>query len=301
MYHSLVNNSKYIEEYADNYPIDLEYFKGLDKDKFELYVAKKYLEYASSHDEKQAAIYYLTTYLNESCGKVIKMDYKDSKLSNVSLLKDFREFLKRNRELKPVHESRSVFESYHIKHVKNHINKYFNGLRNWCLINITPEEIINNQRIRIDEILKYNDEHPEIESREKEYLIKEKYMTMLIRKLNFYENSNYVLRLFGVGPFESHVAYFYENGMVVVDKLYDESLDINPTYNEAIYIMDVNTFLNMICMDKPSLRENANVTRIIHSGYWEERLKAEIENPSINLNVDDVKSLVKKYSTSKKN
>ena len=124
---------------------------------------------------------------------------------------------------------------------------------------------------------------------------------MLIRKLNFYENSNYVLRLFGVGPFESHVAYFYENGMVVVDKLYDESLDINPTYNEAIYIMDVNTFLNMICMDKPSLRENANVTRIIHSGYWEERLKAEIENPSINLNVDDVKSLVKKYSTSKKN
>ena len=299
MYHSLVNNAKYIEEYANNYPINLEYFDGLDKDKFELYVANKYLEYAKSNDDKQAAIYYLTTYLNESCGKVIKMNYKDQELSNISLLKEFRLLLRSNRELKPINESRSVYESYHIKHVKNHINKYLNGLKNWCYIKITPEEIINNQRIRVDRILEYNDEHPEIESRSKEYLIKEKYMTMLIRKLNFYEHSNYVLRLFGVGPFESRVAYFYSNGMVVIDKLYEESLDIDPTYNEAIYIMDVNTFLSMSIMDKPSLREDDNVLRIIHSGFWEERLMQEIENPSINLSVDDVRTLVKKYSSNK--
>ncbi len=300
MYRNLVTNAKEIEAYANSNPIDLDKFKGLDKEKFELYVAYRYLNYAKTAKEdkdKQAAIYYLTTYLNESCGHVISMTYMGKELSNISLLKEFRKFLNDNRTLKPVNESRDVFNSYHVKHVKNHINKYFNGLENWCVVRITPEEILKNQKVRLENIASYNKEHPEIEKRDKKHKIAEKYMAMLVRKLNFYENSNYELRLFGTGPFESHVAYFYPNGMVVVDKLYDESLDINPTYNEAIYVMDTSTFLNMMSMDKPTLRENDNVKRIFHSGFWEERLKQEITTPSIELNEEDVKALTKKYNS----
>ena len=124
-------------------------------------------------------------------------------------------------------------------------------------------------------------------------------MKMLLRKLKFYENSDYALRLFGTGPFESHVAYFYPNGMVAVDKLYYESLNINPTYNEAIYVMDTNTFLNMMKMDKPSLRENDNVKRIIHSSNWEERIKKEIESPTIQLDQEEAKVLTNKFKPNK--
>ena len=297
MYKSLVMHAKDIKDFADTNPIELDKFNGLDKDKFELFVANKYLEYANDTEEiknRQQAIYYVTSYLNELCGKRISMNYKDKELSNESLLKDFRKLLRSNRELKPVNESREVFNNYHIKHVKNHINKYLNGLDNWCSIRITPNQILQNQQARLESLADYNMEYS-IEDRDRKHLILEKYMAMLIRKLNFYENSNYELRLFGTGPFESHVAYFYSNGIVVIDKLYDESLDINPTYNEAIYIMDVNTFLNMISMDKPSLRENDNVVRIIHSGVWEERLEKEINEPKINLDLEEAKVLTKKY------
>jgi hypothetical protein len=302
MYHSLVNNAKYIEDFANEFPINLDMFEGLDKDKFELYVAKKYLDFAKNCDEakyKQRAIYYLTTYLNESCGNYKSMEYKDKELSNLSLLKDFRRFLMRNRELKPVNESRDVFHNYHIKHVKNHINKYFDGLKNWYAVKLTPEEIINNQKARLLRIQKYNQEHPEEETRDSKHKKAEKYMKMLLRKLNFYENSDYALRLFGTGPFESHVAYFYPNGMVAVDKLFYESLNINPTYNEAIYVMDTNTFLNMMKMDKPALRENDNVKRIVHSRNWEERLKKEIESPTIQLDQEEAKVLTNKYKPNK--
>lgn len=298
MYRRMVKNIKNVMDFADNNPIDLDKFKGLDKDKFELFVAYKYLEYAKNTDEdkyKQSAIYYLMAYLNESCGKVIRMKYNNEELSNISLLKDFRKFLKSNRELKPVNENRDLFNSYHIKHVKNHINKYFYTLKDWCLVHANSSELLMKQQTRLEDMAIYSMEHPDYEKRDKKYLNNEKYMAMLMRKLNFYEDTNYALRLFGIGPFESHVAYFYQNGMVVIDKLYDESLNIDPTYDEAIYIMNIKTFLNMVSMDKPSLRENDNVKRIIHTGEWEKRLLKEINSPSISLNEDDAKELTMKY------
>ncbi len=298
MYTNFVQHAKEVFEYANNNEIKLYKFEGLDKDKFELYVANKYLEYAkNSNDDKdkQSSIYYLTTYLNESCGHVINMPFKDKNLSNVSLLKDFRKFLKENPRLKPINESREVYDSYHIKHVKNHINKYLNSLNNWNMLRMTPSEILQKQQARLELLADYTMKNPDYENRDEKHKLIEKYIAMLIRKLDFYENSNYELRLFGTGPFDSHVAYFYPNGMVAVDKLYDESLDINPTYNEAIYVMNSDTFLKMMSMDKPRLRENDNVKRIIHSGSWEDKVKAEIENPTINLNKDNYDELASKY------
>ena len=303
MYNSFVKNAKDVENYANSNSIELENFKGLDKDKFELYVAYRYLDYlknSEDNDKKQSALYYLTAYLNELCGRLTTMTYKDKEISNVSLLKEFRKVLKQNKTLKPVNEPRSVYNSYHIKHVKNHINKYLNGLDNWCVLRISPTEILQNQQARLERLADYNMEHVDIIDRDTKHAIFEKYIAMLIRKLNFYENSNYELRLFGTGPFESHVAYFYPNGIVAVDKLYNESLDINPTYNEAIYVMDTKTFLNMIEMDKPVLRENDNVKRIIHSGDWEERLQKEIDNPTISHNKEDFDELSSKYYQKKK-
>ena len=298
MYHSLVMHAKDIFDYANTNPIELDNFNGLDKDKFELFVAYRYLKYVNDSEEnynKQSAIYYITTYLNELGGRNISIKYKDKEITSISLLKEFRKVLKDNRILKPINEPRSVYNLYHIKHVKNHINKYINGLENWCVLRISSNEILQNQQARLEKIADYNMSHSDTEKRDKKHLILEKYLGMLIRKLNFYENSNYELRLFGIGPFESHVAYFYSNGMVVVDKLYDEALDINPTFNEAIYIMDTNTFLKMISMDKPNLREKANVKRMFHSGYWEERLQREINMPSIKLNNSDILKLENKY------
>ena len=104
------------------------------------------------------------------------------------------------------------------------------------------------------------------------------------------------MRLFGVAGFEGHVAYIYPNGLVVIDKLYDESLLIEPTFNEAIYLMDINTFLNASTMDKPTFRANDNVKRIFHTKKWEERLAEEIQNSTLTLNKEDVKVLTNKYN-----
>lgn len=300
MYKSFIDHAKDIIEYADTNPISFDKFTGLDKDKFELFVAYKYLEYAKKEENKQAAIYYLTTYLNELGGRNSSMIYKDREISSVYILKELRKILKSNKTLKAVNEPRNVFNSYHVKHVKNHLNKYLNSLDNWCVLRLTPNEILQNQQSRIEKIADYYMDESNTKSRNVKLLKIKKYITMFIRKLNFYENSNYELRLFGIGPFESYVAYLYSNGMVVVDKFYDESLEVNPTYNEAIYVMDIDTFLKMISMDKPSLRDNNNVKRIIHSGHWEDKLQNEINNPTIDIDSQDTKKLTKIYSLTKK-
>ena len=301
MYKSFIDHAKDIIEYADTNPISFDKFTGLDKDKFELFIAYKYLEYAKEEENKQAAIYYLTTYLNELGGRNSSMIYKDKEISSVYILKELRKILKNNKTLKAVNEPRNVFNSYHVKHVKNHLNKYLNSLDNWCVLRLTPNEILQNQQSRIEKLADYHMNESNTKSNNIKFLKVQKYITMFIRKLNFYENSNYELRLFGIGPFESHVAYLYPNGMVVVDKFYDESLDVNPTYNEAIYVMDINTFLNMISMDKPNLRGNENVKRIFHSGHWEDRLQEEINNPTINIDSQDIKKLTKIYGLNKNN
>ena len=48
MYHALVSNIKSITEFANTNPVTEDITSSLDKDKFELYVASQYLEYAKS-------------------------------------------------------------------------------------------------------------------------------------------------------------------------------------------------------------------------------------------------------------
>ena len=296
MYHALVSNIKSITEFANTNPVTEDITSSLDKDKFELYVASQYLEYAKSTDDelnKQKAIYYLSTYFNENCSKEVDMVINHKYISNLSLLKEFRKLLKENKDLKIVNESREVYKDYHIKHVKNHVNKYMNSLDKWLILRLTQNELLANQKERITRLLHH---HEGDGITEEEYNILSKYMNMFVRKTAFYENSGYIMRLFGVAGFEGHVAYIYPNGLVVIDKLYDESLLIEPTFNEAIYLMDINTFLNASTMDKPTFRANDNVKRIFHTKKWEERLAEEIQNSTLTLNKEDVKVLTNKYN-----
>ena len=66
MYRNLVSKSKKIEIDTNTHPIN---FNGLNKEKFELYLAHKYLEYANKTyniQEKHECIYYLCTYIRET-------------------------------------------------------------------------------------------------------------------------------------------------------------------------------------------------------------------------------------------
>ena len=88
LYRNFVVRRQFIEGYANRHPLDFSMFTGLDKAKFELYLADKYLTRAikSTDDkEKQECVFYLATYIRETKvsdttikndeGKQISFDY----------------------------------------------------------------------------------------------------------------------------------------------------------------------------------------------------------------------------------
>ena len=129
MYRNLVTRRQFVEGYTTRNPLDLSLFEGLDKERFELYLASKYLEKAMSTtvlEEKQECLYYLITYIREvKVSDLSIVNEEGIEISFKDILRNVKKLLKSNLELRPIDEDRSAVEGYHIKHVQNHINKYF--------------------------------------------------------------------------------------------------------------------------------------------------------------------------------
>lgn len=299
MYRNLVKRRQFVEGYTTRNPIDLSMFEGLDKEKFELYLASKYLEKAMSTseiEEKQECLYYLITYIREvKVSDISIINEEGIEISFKYILRNVKKLLKSNLELRPIDEDRSAVEGYHINHVQNHINKYFKSLP----INIGRAGSIEFNSLsdeRKEAIYKYYErEYVVLSPEEREKRIQERFREYE-RKIKFYETSAPVYKFFGSDDFDGYVIYIYPNGLVVLDKLYKDYLSMIPCIDEAIYYMSIEEFEKLNGLDKQELLTNSNVKRMYHNDTWEKRLKEKIENPDLyKYQKEDVKRLLKKY------
>lgn len=300
MYRNLIFKSKKIEIETNTHPIDLNLFKCLNKAKFELYLAHKYLKHALNTpylQEKQECIYYLCTYIRETkyTSETIT-DENGTLITFDKISKGYRRLFKKNIELKPIDAERKNFLGYHINHVKNHIKKhYMNGI-NWQIV---PKGH-DNSKTNTSVIECLNRKFRHLTPEEREAAIKEVY-DLYERKMNFFESTNYVEKIYGLGEFNGYVAYFYPNGEVIMEKFFDDYAQSLPAKNEAIYNLKVVDFEVLSKLSKIKLMKDSRCKRIIHFGKWEEKVRKIIETEATESSKETVqKVLIKIKSDSSK-
>ena len=300
MYRRFVTQRTFVEGHTNRMTIDFSMFTGLDKEKFELYLADKYLTKAQeSQDEqiKQECLYYVTTYIRETKISCISIQNDEGKnISFKSILKRYKRILKGNPTLRPIDEERSHFENYHYKHVINHVKKYFFTDVNWQIVPPGTQE--EQDKTVISSLnRKYNYLSPE----ERKKIILEKY-AVYERKKAFFENSGYIYKIFGINAFDGYIAYFYPNGEVLMEKFFDDYANCIPCVDEAIYNIHITDFETLSKFDKITLIKNQRCKRIIHRGNWEERgqliLSKPITDDSTQIVQEEIKRLNLKFKSS---
>lgn len=274
-------------------------FKGLNKAKFELYLAHKYLEHALSTtyiQEKQECVYYLCTYIRETKYTPITItDENGTLITFDKISKGYRRLFKKNIELKPIDADREKFIGFHICHVKNHVKKhYMNGI-NWRIVPKGHDGTKTN--IAVIECLNRTFRH--LTPEEKEQAIREAY-ALYERKINFFESTNYVEKIYGLGEFNGYMAYFYPNGEVLMEKFFDDYAESLPAKHEAIYNLKVVDFEALSRLSKPKLMRDSRCKRIIHAGKWEDKARRIVETEATEeskAEVQKVLTKIKEHST----
>lgn len=290
MYYNLVNRRQFIERYANDYKIDLRMFTGLDKEKFELYLADKYMTIAQnsqSDKEKQECVYYLSTYIRETKTSVVAIKNDNGEeVTFRKILARFKKLLRQNHNIKPIDEDRSHFEGYHWKHVENHVKKYFFNGVNWQIVPPGKESDLDKKVI--DSL---NRAYNYLSLEEREQRIRERYAEYE-RKMKFFENSGYLYRIYGINEFNGYVAFVYPNGEVIMEKFFNDYANCIPTIHEAIYNVKVADFEELSKLKKPVLIKDKRCRRIIHKGNWEARGQEIIELPATKESREEVEKLI---------
>ena len=133
---------------------------------------------------------------------------------------------------------------------------------------------------------------------------------LLEQKIQLFASLPYITSLKGTNRFEGYIAYLFENGRVILEKFYKKTKHgLEPTYNEAIYVMDITDFKELSKMGKTEIREYSkekglNVKVINHTKNFKQRVINETTSTYYNENVlefiEELVSSAKKIEALKK-
>lgn len=295
LYRNFVVRRQFIEGYANRHPLDFSMFTGLDKAKFELYLADKYLTKAieSTDDkEKQECVFYLATYIRET--KVSDITIRNDQGKQISfdyIVRRYKKFLQQNHSIRPIDEPRENFKNYNVRHVINHVNKYFFTDVNWQIVPPGKEEELDREVIE-----SLNRAYNYLSPEEREAKILERYR-IYERKKHYFENSGYVHKIYGINTFAGYIAYIYPNGEILMEKYFDDQANCRPTQGEAIYNVKVADFERLSRLAKPVLMKEPTCARIIHRGEWEEKADIIVNRPATKETEESVKKLILELQT----
>lgn len=287
LYRNAVYRRQFIEGYTTKNPLNFDLY-SLDKDKLELYIASKYIEKLLSVDieEKQKCIFYLAAYFNEEHNKDITITNENNEIITYQKLYNiYKRVLSKNIILRPINEDREHFTNYHIRHVENHIKKYFNeDVVDW---NIFPKDKKIDERIINYLNSKYNYLSPE--ERKKKI---EKLYELLERKVLLLNSSNYTSRIWLPEIFNGYIMYIYNNGYVILEKFFTDEKETKPAQDTATYIIRAMYLDKINNLTKKTIKKVYNAKAIYHNKNWESKIQSYIEQPETNESKEEVKQLL---------
>ena len=114
------------------------------------------------------------------------------------------------------------------------------------------------------------------------------------QKQAFYKNTNYLVKVLGLLKYKGYVAYVYPNGEVLLEKEYNDNSP-HTALGNAIYLMKARHFDSLSKLDKKELRKKKEVTRIVHSKNWTDRINSIISKEGTEEEQQEAISLVKRF------
>ena len=110
---------------------------------------------------------------------------------------------------------------------------------------------------------------------------------------SYYEGTNYIAKAIGLRKYKGYVAYIYENGEVILDRLFNPKA-VSSAVGNAIYIMRVEDFIPFSRLDKKTLSNCPNVEVKHHKGNWMKRVDEIISRDASDIDKTHTKQLIKK-------
>ena len=274
-----------VKAFIDNHIYNLNDLAKLSKDNFEsLSLVPNNLLESLAFDKFSLVV--ATTIMN------LAIKNKDNKALHKNALKYLDEYVKNNKYLVSKNfglEKRyndvlgiSTLKKYEVSSIVDFINSSSEE---------KDEEIIQDKKeVESENINKYNYSFMEYDSKEKSREVLGTYKKLgnnevnnetatkvLNDKISFYENLGYEKIRVGVDSFDGYVGFELDNGVVILDKFFENMETGKIAVDEAIYITTTDEFDKVTklskskCMEKIKNKE-LNVTRVIHQEGWQDRV-----------------------------
>ena len=288
----LLKNKTEILNYLENTKVNIRGLTEQDEEKLNLFIAVKFLEELEEvNDEyKQRFLYYITNYFNELENRKksnLSIISLGKKVTSKNLYEKYQRVLVNNPNLMTLNFKEDEFTNMTKDEVEEFLIEFLKELEaNW--------ELLPNDNEKVDKILINTIIKKTKGITEKERLIKEKRLIELYtEKKHFYDKTDPFYRVKGKNTFDGYIGFIYSNGLVILDKFYNNAEAGKLADGEAIYVMNMNEFYELSRYSKSTLIENKLCRRIIHKGNWQERLKKVIESSKKTDVVKDTNKLIK--------
>jgi len=281
----LMDNCKNLVDYMFSHPIDFSRLEEYDHNKLELYIVNCYLNMAEQveDDLKQNYLYYVSSYfyehkdlidsdlslkINDMKGERFSYLFKvdDVTITPQLLYKRYCDLLVNNPKLRDINFAHTDFTGMNLKEVEEFMNEYISDLSaQWEFL---PNDVKKTDSVIIDKIRNSGSGLSEDERRKhQENLIK-----LYMEKKELYDSSDPYRRVLGKDTFEGYIGYFYSNGRVILDKLYDNIETGKLANGSAIYAMNINDFYELSKLSKSEIIKNKLCNRYVHRGDWAKRI-----------------------------
>lgn len=300
----IIEKHEEIKESVESNVIDLSKIK-IDEEKLNLYIAYNNLimaEEAETLEKKQSYLYYLSHYFNEygndGDASIILGEIKDGMekhrqqgliITKKEVHDRYSKLLVDNPELRIVDFSKEDFKGMTLEQVDAFMSGYLKDLQ------ATWDFLTSNKELDKDVVDKIRNNRPkktiltEEEIQERQNRLIDLYM----EKKEVFDKSNPLYRIKGKKTFDGYIGYIYENGKVILEKFFENARTGRVSKGNAIYVMDIKELVILSKLSKTELIENELCNRIVHSGDWVEKVRAEINSNGTNTQKDVIEKILK--------
>lgn len=302
-------------------PMDCNMLYPINKVKLMLFLAKQYFEVAKVVVLENSFDYYallLMKYVDSFLNRADVSDkvmmrmlyYYSPKLSKEWLdLDDDVRLSVKNYSVRKLREEVSTFLEQHLDFKKNFelFSKYDKD--DFC--NLSIREIVEYMDLIFEEV---QDNWKVIEEKEivgevqtlidrtKNANAEERNNMLLIsKKISILLKHEPIKVIQGIDTFQGYYGFFYPNGNIVLETLYEDEEKKKIASGQASYSMGLDKFRDYAKLKKQELMKKEDVERLIHRGNWEERfvqmITREGKNPNntflelLGANIDSIVNL----------
>lgn len=290
-----------IMEYISSACLDIgTYDKLLDEDKLELLLACSHLSTAFGREKYRTENFsYVTSYFDDVKDKIdddisIVMSMNDGEeqrkegiITRRDLYKYYKRFLNLHPEIEIIHANKNDFDGKSLDDIEEYINKYKNDIEvSWEILPTSDLASMNYDRLGNGSL---SDEDKQKLEESKERIFDE--------KSEFYQSHEPYRIIKGKNSFNGYIGFIYPNGKVILDQYYE--INSNRIATSAIYVMEIDEFIELSRKSKTEIIEGKLCPRIIHKNGWESKVENFIEGEVTPETLEDVQTAVKRLQYTK--